>query len=163
LATKRAEGQGKLAGASRRALVDRFVELMNGVSLHIRPNVLQAWSEIELTMHQFRILFLLAARPQRVSDVADHLGVRLSSATNLADRLEAKGLIERVHDAEDRRVVWCRLTPLGQKEAQNLWSINREWIEQVAGLLQDDELNALIRAFEALSSAMDRQVAARAG
>src|SRR5262245_27800759 len=66
----------------RRRLTERFVDLMDKVSIRIRPDVLEAWSEIELTLHQFRALALLRQGPQRVSDIAELLGIRLSAATS---------------------------------------------------------------------------------
>lgn len=136
--------------------MSRFIELMDKVSLEIRPT-LEAWSEIELTMHQFRALALLRQGTQRVSDIADVLGIRLSAATSFVDRLEAKRLVRRVDDPADRRVVRCELTPLGRKEADSLWRINRQWLEQVTGILTSDELETVVGALEVLASAMERQ------
>src|SRR5436309_2394070 len=104
-------------------LAERLAELFNDISLRMRPTVLDSWSEIALTMHEFRALSILLQGRLRVTDLAQLLGIRLSSATNLVDRLELKGLLQREHDLHDRRVVWCGLTPLGQKEADNLWRI----------------------------------------
>ncbi|MBI3742898.1 MAG: MarR family transcriptional regulator [Chloroflexi bacterium] len=157
MATRRV-GQVATGGTSSRdALIGRFVELVNGVSVQMRPPVVRAWSDIQLTMYQFRTLLLLAASRRRVSDIASHLGIRLSSATNLADRMETKGLVERVHDVEDRRVVWCKLTLAGQKEAENLWRVNREWLVSLTHGLPDDELQTMVRAFETLAGAMERR------
>jgi DNA-binding MarR family transcriptional regulator len=108
-------------------------------------------------MHQFRTLALLRQGPQRVSDIAARLGIRLSAATSFVDRLETKRLVERVHDATDRRVVKCQLTPLGRKEADSLWRINREWLEGLSQSLTDAELHVIIHAFEILAGAIERQ------
>lgn len=137
-------------------LVKRFIELADEISLQVRPVLLETWSEIELTMHQFRALSILSFGPLRVSDIAAHLGIRLSSATNLADRLEAKKLLRRTPDLDDRRVVWCQLTAQGSEEAASLWKVNRQVLENVAGLLTDEELNKAVHGFEILSSAMRR-------
>lgn len=139
-------------------LVQRFVELTHEISLQVRPTLLASWSDIELTMHQFRALSILSNSPLRVSDIAAHLGIRLSSATNLLDRLEAKKLLRRTPDPEDRRVVWCHLTDLGQEEARNLWSINRQSLESVADRLTNEELDKAVQAFEILSSALRRSI-----
>ena len=141
---------------SRQELADRFAELLDAISIGLRPPILEAWSEIELTMHQFRTLALLRQSPQRVSDIAARLGIRLSAATSFVDRLETKRLVERVHDATDRRVVKCQLTPLGRKEADSLWRINREWLEGLTKNLGDEDLTVVVRAMEILSSAIDR-------
>jgi len=35
--------------------------------------------------------------------------------TRLIDRLETKGLVRRVRSETDRRQVWCRITPAGER------------------------------------------------
>jgi len=145
------------AGKADDELIDQFAELMDRISLQIRPERLEAWSEIELTMHQFRTMAVLRRRPLRISDLAAVLGIRLSSATSLIDRLAAKGLLERIHDLVDRRAIICRLTPLGMKEAESLWRINKEWASRVAQSLTAAELRALVHAFELFAAAVDRQ------
>lgn len=143
----------------RTKLAERFAELMDVISLGLRPSILQAWSEIELTMHQFRTLALLRQGPQRVTDIASRLGIRLSAATSFVDRLETKRLVERVHDSVDRRVVKCQLTPLGRREADALWRINRGWMESVVSGLSNDDLQKINEAFEILASAIERHTA----
>jgi DNA-binding MarR family transcriptional regulator len=150
------EGKPRLSSLSKDQLVERFVELSHEISLQVRPTLLAAWSDIELTMHQFRALTILSNSPLRVSDVAAQLGIRLSSATNLVDRLESKNLLRRTPDSEDRRVVWCQLTDLGHQEAESLWSINRGSLEGVATRLTNEELGKAVQAFEILSAALRR-------
>ena len=143
-------------------LIDRFADLLDRISIQVRPERLEAWSEIELTMHQFRTLAALRRRPLRIGDLASILGIRLSSATSLIDRLAAKGLLQRIHDLNDRRAVLCQLTPLGMKEAESLWRINKEWITRVAQSLTAAELRTVVHAFQIFSSAVDRQDAQEA-
>lgn len=155
----RQEADNRQQAPDRQQTSDRFVELMDSISLGLRPPILQAWSEIELTMHQFRTLALLRTGPQRVSDIAARLGIRLSAATSFVDRLETKRLVERVHDSADRRVVQCQLTPLGRREADSLWKINREWLGNLTNTLSNEELEIIVKAFEVLASAIQRQAA----
>ena len=147
---------------SRQEITARFVDLVNGLSVAIRPELLESWSEIELTMHEFRTLSLLSNGPQRVSDVASVLGVRFSSATNLIDRMEAKRLVLRLRDPVDRRVVWIRLTPLGRKQTESRWRISRQWLTHVSTLLTEQELDTVVRGLNVLSGAIDRENHGRA-
>lgn len=140
----------------RKALTDRLVQLVSEMMLQIRPSVWVNASDIELTMHQFRAMSLLLMRPLRVTDIATLVGVRMSSATSLLDRLEGRGLIARSHDPEDRRVVWCRLTPKGIREADNLWQVRRGEMEGVARRLTDAELRAAVQVLETLVAALSR-------
>lgn len=140
-------------------LADRLAQLLDRISQRMRPELLEGWSESELTMHQFRGLLALRRNSMRISDLASLLGIRLSSATSVIDRLALKGLVERVHDQEDRRAVLCRLTPLGAVEAESLWRIDRAWLSRVAETLTVEELRTTVRAFQMFTSAVARHEA----
>jgi len=49
-----------------------------------------------------------------MSRLADVLGVSLSNASGLVDRMEERGLVERHRVPEDRRVVLVRVTDTGR-------------------------------------------------
>ena len=53
--------------------------------------------------------------PLQVSEVAGVLGVTLSAATGLVDRLVRYKLASRERDLHDRRVVWVRMTDEGTR------------------------------------------------
>ncbi|MFC6234963.1 MarR family winged helix-turn-helix transcriptional regulator, partial [Leucobacter soli] len=79
----------------------------------------------ELSMREYDVLYTLAKRgePMRLSEV--HHGVLLSqpALSRLVDRLEARGLVAREVDAEDRRAIQISLTEAGA-EAQR--SVGRQ-------------------------------------
>ena len=53
--------------------------------------------------------------PQRMSDLAGYLDVTLGGCTTLVDRALEDDLVERERDAADRRVVWVKLSPKGER------------------------------------------------
>ncbi|MDR3368434.1 MarR family transcriptional regulator [Rhodoferax sp.] len=55
-----------------------------------------------------------------VAELARECGHDTGATTRLVDRLEAKGLCQRVRSQEDRRVVHIELTPTGQAAAQEI-------------------------------------------
>lgn len=61
-----------------------------------------------------------------IGALADHLLIRHHSAVGLIDRMEERGLIERVRGTDDRRQVKVRLTPRGQEKLTRLSVIHRE-------------------------------------
>lgn len=60
-------------------------------------------------LHALRLLRDLGEVP--INRLGGALGLKPSSATNLVDRLEAAGLVERGADPADRRITTLRLTP----------------------------------------------------
>jgi len=142
---------------SNKQLAARLVGLMQVISSHVRLAPPEEWSDIELTMTQWRTLAFLYRGPRRMGEIAAYLGSCLSSATSMIDRLVSKQLVARLQDPADRRVVSCRLTPLGQEQMDRFWRMGRKKIEQVSSILSREELEAVVHAMEVLLTAMDRQ------
>ncbi len=65
-------------------------------------------------------------RPESMRALAQCLQVDPSAITGLVDRLEAKGLVERRPDPEDRRVKALVLTPRGKRVRSHLRRIVEE-------------------------------------
>lgn len=74
-----------------------------------------ALSAIGLSPAKFQALDALvrAGQPIALSELAGHLKCVRSNITQLADRLETDGLIERVDHPSDRRTIRAVVTPLG--------------------------------------------------
>src|SRR5215467_2442345 len=83
---------------------------------------------IEPQQHQL----LLAVRALEHTDgptigaLADHLLIRHHSAVGLIDRMEERGLVQRVPGAQDRRQVRVQLTAQGETKLRRLSEIHRE-------------------------------------
>ncbi len=50
-----------------------------------------------------------------MKSIADHLGVTPPSATEIVKEMEKKGLVKRVNDKKDRRIVFIILSPSAKK------------------------------------------------
>ena len=68
---------------------------------------------MELPVAQLRVCTLLDPGPRTISDLAKELSITVSAVTQLADRLEAAGLVERLAGLDDRRTKRLRLTDRG--------------------------------------------------
>jgi DNA-binding MarR family transcriptional regulator len=70
----------------------------------------------ETTIAQYRALVVLASRgPQRISDLAEALGVAPSTAGRMCDRLVRKGFVRRSRARADRRAVHVSIMPAGRR------------------------------------------------
>ena len=87
----------------------------------------------ETTIAQYRSLVVLASRgPQRLTDLAEALGVAPSTAGRMCDRLVRKGLARRHRGRSDRRAVLVAITPAGRAVVDQATARRRELI---AGIL----------------------------
>jgi DNA-binding MarR family transcriptional regulator len=83
-----------------------------------------------------------------IGALAAHLLLKHHSAVGLVDRLEQRGLVERVRDEDDRRQVRVRLTPEGQAKLARLSSVHREELRS-SGPVLVNALGALLRGIHA--------------
>ncbi len=145
-----------MANNDRAQKVQRFSKLSHQITATFRVHMSSDWPEHELSMPQFKTLMFLSGGGQRMGDLARMLGISLSSATNLVSRLEGKGLVQRDHDLDDRRVVTCELTDEGRRTVTRFWTVGEQEVETILGQLSDDELDLVLHAFELLAQAGER-------
>lgn len=109
----------------------------------------QRWSEDQaqaagLTHVQHQLLVAIkghqGSRPPALGDLAGYLLLRSHSTGELVDRAEKAGLVERVPDINDGRVVRVRLTKDGERVVQKLSRAHLEHLHELAAAL--DELIA---------------------
>jgi DNA-binding MarR family transcriptional regulator len=85
-----------------------------------------------VTPPQWGVLALLSRRDgQTIRTLAQQLGVDGPAVTNIVKRLEQSGLVERMRDREDERVVNVLLTTEGQDIVRSLVPLVAEFHEQV--------------------------------
>ena len=102
----------------------------------------------DVTLAQQRVLVLLAhARTQTMGQLADQLGVNPSTATRVCARLEAKKLILRRIDVDDRRTVRVHLSARGQRLVEQVMDRRRALIAEI---LADMSVPAQQRLADAL-------------
>lgn len=71
-------------------------------------------SDCDLTAAQWQVLRVLSIHGQRkAAELAEALNQDPGAITRMVDRLEAKGLVQRLRSTTDRRVVEIELTPHG--------------------------------------------------
>jgi DNA-binding MarR family transcriptional regulator len=71
-----------------------------------------------------------------IGDVAEHLLLRHHSAVELVDRAEQAGLVQRVVDDADRRVVRLLLTTRGRRILDQLSAAHLEELARLAPIVQ---------------------------
>lgn len=108
---------------------------------------------VELPVAQLKVCGILREGPQTMSAISRELNITLSATTQIADRLEGSGMVERVCETEDRRVKCLQLTPKGEEIMRKRRIRRTADVEKVlAGMSPDargevvDALQTLLRA-----------------
>jgi DNA-binding MarR family transcriptional regulator len=82
--------------------------------------------------------------------LAEALDVSVASMTGIVDRMEKRGLVERRHDEQDRRVVLVQPTQAGKAVFTVIGEQRRFGLGKILDQLSDDELAALLQGHRAL-------------
>ncbi len=103
------------------------------------------------------ILSLYEYGPLPPSKIARHIMVKSSTVTGVVDRLEKKGLAERMRNSPDRRVITIQLTEAGKKLAQNAPPPIQQKI--IDGLKQTEKtkIDQIVRSLNMLTDMLDVQ------
>ena len=113
----------------------------------------------QVSMSQMHVLWLLqhhGAMP--MSKLADLLGVSLSNATGIIDRMETNRLIERVRVPDDRRLVLVQPGPEGRKAVSSSESTKRDGMRSVIRRLSAAERPVVLEALRSLRRALNAEV-----
>jgi DNA-binding MarR family transcriptional regulator len=107
-----------------------------------------------LPLAQMRLLWTVHhAREATMKDFSERLSVSQSTVTQLADRLVRRGLVERLDDPEDRRVVLLRTSPAGRTLLERAEGEQRETHQAIWAALSASEQRAVLRGLEMLARA----------
>ncbi|MFD0980199.1 MarR family winged helix-turn-helix transcriptional regulator [Tropicimonas aquimaris] len=88
---------------------------------------------VPLTKSERQMLMNLGV-PRRMGQIAETLNTQPSTVTSVADALEAKGLLERERDPDDRRAWQLRLTEAGVSARRNLIEVAVSKFREISGL-----------------------------
>lgn len=104
------------------ALTLEVVELIGEVVARFHADYEEAAAERALTGAQAKLLSLLSLEPLPMRKLAQKLKCEPSNVTGIVDRLEARGLVERRPDPDDRRVKVAAATEEGRRVARGCGS-----------------------------------------
>jgi len=103
-------------------------------------------SRTGLNVSDFAILeALLHKGPLPINTIGEKVLLTSGSMTAAANRLEKKGLVERVRDPADGRSFQLHLTGAGQRLIQPAFRDHRENLELIFGVLAENEREELAR------------------
>jgi DNA-binding MarR family transcriptional regulator len=98
-----------------------------------------------------------------MTHLAEALDVSVSNATGLVDRMEERGLVDRLRDDPDRRVVRVALTAEGRTALAEIEVLQADVLAGVLARLDDRQLARLARSLDDLRGAVARATAEAPG
>jgi DNA-binding MarR family transcriptional regulator len=112
-----------------------------------------------VSLSHMHVLWLLQHHgAMAMGRLADLLDVSLSNASGIIDRMEEKGLIERVRVPDDRRLVLVKPGAAGIRALAESATTKRERLRAVLGHLSAPERTVVLAAFHSLRRALSAEV-----
>ena len=140
----------------RNETIDRFWETVppvwNFVRMHIRGT---ATGKFDITVEQFHVLRFVRRGPNSMSELATAKNISRPAISQAVDVLVKKGLLTRIPNTTDRRVVELALTEEGNALLDTVFKENREWMKERMNTLTTEELETIGKAMTALKKILE--------
>jgi DNA-binding MarR family transcriptional regulator len=153
--TKRAAG----APADTDALLDAVVGELHEMIGMMRCAGTGRMVRSGISMTHLHILWLLEHHGDlTMGRLAELVDVSLSNASGLVDRMEERGLVERVRVPDDRRVVLVRVSAEGARMRDEIEAIKQDQMRSILGKLDAAQLKRLLGAVGDLRGAVGQEI-----
>ena len=112
-----------------------------------------ALTKTNLAVSNIVVLDVLREKgPSTMGEIAKSLGLTMSAATGIVDKMIKVNLVRRERSPEDRRVVKVALLKKGLETAERMQKLRKDMISDMYSVLTDDEreqyLKLLRKVFE---------------
>ncbi len=113
------------------------------------------FTEVGMTMSQAKVLYLVqASTPLGMSELAARLGVTVSTASGLVERLVEAGLVDRRDDPADRRQVLLTMTDVGAASLDRMRELNAGHMRAMLDRVATADLATVDRSIRILTKAV---------
>lgn len=149
----------KLGGAPHSKQSLRLWVRLLSCSMLIEKRIRQKFAErFTTTLPRFDILSALDRAPDGLAmgELSDMLLVSNGNVTAIVVRLVEDGMINRIADPGDRRVLRVSLTDKGHNAFREMAAQHEAWIDQMMGDLSDPEIEALLAGLDRVRTSIGR-------
>lgn len=106
----------------------------------------------DMPVAQLRMVRLLYLEPMTVTSLADRLRLSASAITQIANKLESTGMVERTDHAEDRRVKRISLSPRARELMSTRQSSRIDRASDILSIMSDEERETLVESIRTFVS-----------
>lgn len=137
-----------------KSALDLWVKLARSFSVFSKKTSEQV-KEFGLTYPQFAALECVGhLGPMTIGELSKKMLVSGGNMTVVVDNLEREGLLERIRDNTDRRVVLIQLTKKGRIRFNRIFPQHASYIVELASVLTRDEQVELSRLLKKLGRSL---------
>lgn len=139
-------------GGTNNQYIERIQVAIQTAVHKMQPVMMESMNKYAVTPTQFFVLmFLFKKGSSKISELAEHMGVKPSAVSFMIDRLEQNNFVNREHDKKDRRVVNISLSEEGKEKLNNVLKERKSIFEQQLTTLTSEELEQFAKIAEKLA------------
>ena len=94
--------------------------------------------------------------PLSMGELCKMANVKMPSMTEVVDRFEQEGILERIRDMEDRRVVKVKMTAKGKKMHKEVLKKRADELTKRFGVLTTEERTSLVDSLKSVSELLTK-------
>jgi DNA-binding MarR family transcriptional regulator len=136
---------------------DTIISDLAALMRRLRRGLARNWCLGSLSMTHLHVLMVLDSEgPQPMGRLADTLLCSLPNATGIVDRMVERGLVERLRDEDDRRLVRVRLSAAGQRTLDEFEMVRHEQFRIILEAMTERERRLCTAAFRVMRDTAER-------
>lgn len=142
-----------------KATIDPKMVLIEENFRHVCTKIKKKGREIlndfDITPPQFgALLELVHHGDMTIGELSSHMYLACSTVTDLLDRMERNGLVVRIKDEKDRRIVRIRVLEKGHLLFDEVLYNRRKYLQEVMAGMTASEIDAISNCFTDLNERM---------
>jgi DNA-binding MarR family transcriptional regulator len=128
-------------------------ELLHTVAFLMKRRTRELVGKFDITPQQFEVMQVLKENGKlSIGALCRALNFACSTGTDMLDRMERLGFVERVRSAEDRRMIYIEILPKGEGVLNEITASHREQITSLLSKMNPQQSEAIIASLQQLKS-----------
>lgn len=138
--------------------LDELISVMQEIWRFVIRQHKESFNAHKATILQFHALRYLVEYPNiTMKELAKHLRMTVSSATQFINRLSDLKFVSRINDKGDRRIVHLRVTEKGKNELESIKKKKAQQMKKVFSRLSSVDIKTLLRIQKTLLASFKDQ------
>ncbi|MED3906235.1 MarR family transcriptional regulator [Geobacillus thermodenitrificans] len=147
-----------MPSAMNEKTVAELEKLLRYIAVNLKQRGREILTNYPITPPQFVALqWLLEEGDLTVGELSNKMYLACSTTTDLIDRMERNGLVSRVRDEHDRRVVRIHLLEKGERIIEEVIEKRQRDLARVLENFSDEEIVFLERCLRKLHQEMNKE------
>ncbi|MFP4456336.1 MAG: MarR family winged helix-turn-helix transcriptional regulator [Clostridia bacterium] len=140
------------------AQVEELEFLLRKISAIIKRRGRDILTDFKITPPQFNALLVLRKNgDMTIGELGEAMYLACSTATDLIDRMERNGLVERARDTNDRRVIRIHVLDKGEEVLEHVMIARKNYLQEVLEHVDNNQCQKMIESMSLLYDKMTKE------